>query len=53
MHIYGDRSERRDGFWNDGKDVTRAEYSAGFYGVVEVFEDPEAEEPPIDEPEAE
>ena len=42
VHVYGDRSPRRDGKWNDAKDVSQAEYNEGFYGVVEVFEAPPA-----------
>ena len=33
VHIYGDKSERRDGRWNDGQDVSRAAYSTGFMGL--------------------
>jgi hypothetical protein len=46
VHIYGDRSPRRDGRWNDAKDVAQAPYNEGFHGVVEVFDAIPEEDPP-------
>jgi hypothetical protein len=45
VHIYGDRSPRRDGKWNDAKNVDRTDYNDGFHGVVEVFEPVVGESP--------
>lgn len=40
VHLYGDRSKRRNGKWNDSYNTLTTSYNDGFYGVVELPIDP-------------
>lgn len=48
VHIYGDRSPRRDGRWNDFGNASQAPWNEGFHGLVELTE-PLPDEPAPEE----